>query len=530
MKKKLLFALASALAGLPLRADYLPVALLDTPSLPILANNLQSYLETARLVENPRRAQAMLMRAFMLPDYYTLPQAPAVCHWIYDDSAGPLEDGMRRVAVIPAHDRGESLVKQLQNQYGDVNVKTRDGFWICNPVGGLPPMAVFNRGNRLWISSDQKTLLWAALNEHLLLPRLQDSPGVPWVSLNPANLLAYLDSPHVRDAPLLPDDPLYWVRALGFIRPLLEAFQGMWAGVTLDRNAVGLDFMLHVKTFSDAGQWLTSWPDPGPKTEAFIPVQNTLALVTGIPDVVENPPCFGTLGRGMKDFAVYVSETRSFGPYLAYVAEISSDEAEGLADRLGREITSLSLIPGTRVVPTRKRVPRQGPEVYTFRLESTAPAGNLFSAPLKALCTALVGECWVSGNHLFATLSTAPAAETVIQMGARRSAGLRSTTLDRVRRGLQKLPDRIRFALVASPSTLLRSAMARMPGGQQAKLGAIPVVSDGFTFAIAEERYAFLRVYVRINSSEISTLREIFDRGQPVIRHAAGEIQKHRAK
>ena len=531
MKKKILLStLACALVGTPLRAEYLPVALLDTPSLPILANNLQSYLETARLVDNPDSAQAMLMRVFMLPDYYKAPHEPAVCHWIYDTGAGAMADGMRRVVVIPASDRGEALVKQLRNLYGDVNVRPRDGFWICTPAAGLPPLALFNRAGRMWISSDQKTLLWAALNEHALLPRPQESPGLPWFVAHPANLLAYLESPYVRTAPLAPDEPLYWVRALGFAKPLLEAFQGIWLGVTLDRNAVGLDFRMHVKTFSEAGQWLTSWPNPGAKTEAYIPVQNTLALITGIPDVVDSPPCFGTLGRGMKDFAMYVAETRAFGPYLAYVAEIQGDDADGLAGRLGREITSLQLIPGTRVVPTRKRVPRQGPEVYTFRLESTAPEGNLFSAPLKAACSALVGECWVQDRHIFATLAVAPAAETVIQQGARRAAGLRSTTLDRVRRGLQKLPERIRFALVASPSSMLRASMMRMPGADQARLGAIPTVSDGFTLAIAEERYAFLRVYMRINSTEINTLREIFDRGQPVIRHAAGEIQKQGAK
>ena len=530
MKKLILIPVSCLLLGSPLRAEYFPVATLDAPSLPILAKNLQSYLETARLMDTPANINAMLMRTFMLPDYYKAPHEPALCHWIYNSASGP-SNGMHRVAVIPAPDRGEELVRQLRNQYGDVNVQARDGFWMCNPAPGLPPLALFARAGRLWISTDLKTLLWAALNEHLLLPRLQESPGIPWFVLSPGNLLAYLDSPYIRNATPAPGELLYWVRALGYAKPLFESFQGVWAGIILDRNAVGLDFLMHVKTFSDAGQLLTSWPEPGPQTEAFIPAQNMMALATGIPDMLEHPPCFGTLGRGMKNFAMYVAETRALGPYLVYVAEISSEEGGGLSERLGAELSSLVLIPGTRAIPVRKRVPRQGPEVYTFRLECTAPAGNLFAAPLKALCSTLTGECWVSGRHIFAALAIAPAAETVIQQGARQaSAGTRATTMDRVRRGLQKLPDRIRFACVSSPSTIVRSAMLKMPGAEQSRLGAVPLVSDGFTLAIAEERYAFIRVYVRINSAEINTIREIFDRGQPVLRHASGEIQKHRAK
>jgi len=529
-------------------AGYLPVARLDTVSIPILASNLRSYLENARLVENPAEARALVMRAFLLPEEYEARHEPAVCHWLYDDESG-YSNGLCRVVVVPASDRGEALVMRLRRVYRDF--KTADGFFFFDtPFDENMPqsLVIFAKATRLWIATGQKPLLWAALNEHLLLKKPEEATGMMWVNLHPQNLLTYSESKFAMETPVSPLNPFFWIRSLGFIKPTLEAFQSIWVGVKLERNAVALDFRLHLKTFSDIGQVLASWTNPGADTEAFVPAINNLALVSGIPPATDNPPFFGTLGHGMKDFALYVAETRTLGPHLVYVAEIG--DAENLASRLADEIPSLKLLPGTRVVPVqkralnyistseeqdavpaniaRKRALNQVSEIYSFRLEGTAPADNLFAAPLQAFCSALAGDCWTDGRHIFATLAPVPAAEAVIQQGMRQSIGARSSTVDRVRRGLQKIPENIRFAIITSPSSVLRSIMVRMPGAEKAKFGSLPAVQDGVTLVVAEERYGILRLYVQLNSAEINLFREILERGQPVIEKAAGAIERHR--
>ncbi len=520
---KLRIFLLAGLASFVARAEFAPVARLDVMSVPMLAADLGGYLEAARLIESPQDAQAMAKHLFLLPELYEMPQEPASCHWIYDSQAGA-SNGLCRVVVIPARNRGESLVTQLRGMYR--RCKTRDGFFFFDgPQEALPPLVLFCKANQMWISTSQKALIWAALNEQMLLPSPQETSGAPLLAVNPANLLAYLESDFFKVTPLTPGEALYWVRALRIFKPVIESFQTVWMTITLERMAASVDFRLQAKVFSNIGQILTTWTDPGVQTESYIPARTLFALTSGVPTAATNAPFFGTLGRGMKDFSMYVAETRNFGPYLTYVAEIPDDH---LAARLKREMTTFQLIPGTRVVPTQSRTLRQGPEIHTFHLESLAPAGNFFAAPLQLLCSALVGECWVSDRHVFVTLAMSPAAETVVAQGARRGT-MRSSTLERVRRGLQKLPDHIRFALISSPSAAFRSVLMVMPGAEASQLRGASTIPEGLTLVIAEERYSFLRIFVQLNSNELSTIRELIDRGQPVLQNAGKEIQKQRA-
>lgn len=505
-------------------AAFRSVLRLDVTAVPTFTDNVASFLVGAQIHTSRDEARLLASRLFYLPENYESPDAPAICHWIIDD-ANERAPELHRVALVPVRDHGQRLIAQLKLYYA--NYKTKDGFFIFDTPAadgtGVPQLHLYNMGAYMLVSSSREAIVWASFNENQLLRRPPDSSGMPLLTVHPANLTACLNYSVFQKTETDPQQPLYWIGMLRLLQPFFDSTQGLWMTLALSRSGINIDMRAHMDTMTETGRMLTQWTTPAKETEALVPSRAAFALLSGMPASITNAPIFGTLGASVSDFAVYIAEVRTIGMYAVFTAELSNMEEVAGRNRLHADLATFNLFPGTRVVPAETRTARDGGEIHGFRLESSLRRGSTYSALMRAICEELVGECWTAGNRLFVSVALAPSAEVV----KARNPTLRATLIDRVCRGVQKVPNRIRFAAVATPSSLLRSLLAATKVTASTHIRTTTSVSqESFAFAIAEERYGVLRFLLKINSSEFSTLRDVVIRGKPIVTQLMDDIEK----